>query len=271
VAERSELTGLLDQLIDNADQALLTAKQWGRNRVIAYTKMSAHSTVLAGRFPNQWLDNITAADVMLPFTLSIQPHDSAKIVADYFLKTQFEMLPVTNHEGKLTGMISETDFIAMIGQIEHWVSPIKRLVLTNVASYPVDTPIRKIIDFLNRSAIRRVMIVRDKMLVGYICRSSLLRWLRNQWALMSGKHSDIIPDLSSRETFVNNLRTAAAALKEELVHLDEVITDNENTEGLQADHEHMVSVVSQCQDMMEQVLKYSSILTQNSSEIIPPS
>ena len=269
VAERSDTTGLLDHLIDCADQALLAAKEWGRNRSIAYSEVLANAAGHAGHFTTQLFDNVTAGEVMIPFTLSIQPHDSAATVADYFLKTRFETLPVTDHEGKLVGVVSETDLIAVIGQLEKWASPIKKMVFPNVASYPVDTPIRKIVDFLNRTSVRRVMIVQDDVLVGYISRTPLLRWLRNQWAAGSGKFSDIIPEVSSREMLASNLRTAVDALKGELNNLDSIITDTGDVMEIIPDRGRMVSVVSQCQDIMDQVLKYGAISTQDDSAVLP--
>ena len=193
VAEKTEQTGLLEQVIDRADQALLAAKEWGRNRCISYSEVLADISSRTGHFSMELFDKVTARDIMNVFSLTIRPHDSAAVVAEHFLETQFETLPVTDHEGNLLGIVSETDIIAMIGQIERWVSPIKNLIFPNVASYPADTPIRKIVDFLNRTSLRRVMIVEDNVLVGYICRSQLLDWLRNRWATSSGQHHEIVP------------------------------------------------------------------------------
>ena len=270
VAERTESTGLLDHLVDRADQALLAAKERGRNRCISYSEVLADAAGDTGCFAAQLFDNVTAGEVMIPFPLSIQVHDSASMVADYFLKTRFEMLPVTDYEGRLIGVISETDLIAMIGQLEQWVSPIKKMVFPNVSSYPTDTPIRKIINFLNRTSVRRVMIVQDEMLVGYISRTSLLRWLRNHWAMQSGQYNDIIPDVSSREMLADNLRSAVETLAVELANLDTIVTDDGSPEFVIQDRKRIVSVVSQCQDAMDEVLKYGSIPTTLDSALMLP-
>ena len=280
VAERTESTELLDHLIDRADQSLLAAKEWGRNRCVSYSAFLADASTSTGQLTQQLLDTITAGEVMIQFPLSIQPHDSIAVVADYFLKTRFEMLPVTNHEGKLIGAVSETDIIATIGHLEQWVSPIKKFVNPNVVSYPENTPVRKIVDFLNRTSVRRVMIVQDGALVGHICRTPLLRWLRNQWATASGKHCDIIPDASSREVLTDNLHIAIEALKAELTHVDSIVLDDGTKEDstkedgtkefVMQDRRRMVSLISQCQDAMDQVLKYGSIPTINDSAMLLP-
>ena len=268
VAERTDSTELLDHLIDRADQALLAAKEWGRNKCVSYSEILADASGNMGHFTHRLLDDITAGEVMTPFPLSIQSHDLVAIVADHFLKTRFEMLPVTDHERKLIGTISETDIIAMVGHVEQWVSPIKQFVNPNVVSYPVDTPVRKIVDFLNRTSVRRVMIVQDGVLVGHICRTPLLRWLRNQWAAASGQHGDIIPHVPSYEILAGNLRSAIDELKEELANFDAVVADDDIEEVAVQNRRRMISMISQCQDVMDQVLKYGSIPTVHDSDIL---
>jgi len=269
VAERAESTVLIDHLVDHADQALLAAKEWGRNRCVRYSEIFADSYGGKGHYAQKLLENITAEEVMIPFSLSIQAHDSAAMVADFFLETRFEMLPVTDHEGKLIGVVSETDLIAMVGHAEQWASPIKGVVFTNVASYPVDTPIRKIVDFLNRTSLRCVMIVRDGTLVGLISRTSLLRWLRNQWAMTTGQYNDIIPNVSTHDVMVRNLRSAIDALKEELTIFDSIATGSDNEDISMGDRGRIVAVISRCQDAMNQVLKCGSLPTATDSGILP--
>ena len=259
VAERTESTRLIDHIIDRADQALLVAKERGRNRCICYSKMSADTSGEGGFFPQQMPRHITAGEVMIPFPLSIQPQDSAATVASYFLETRFDTLPVTDDEKSLIGTVSETDLITMVGQEEPWTSPIKKLVSSNAASYPANTPIRTIVDFLCRTTYRHVMIVRDGMLAGYISRPMLLRWLRNHWATVSGKYDDIIPNTLSRDMLDCNLRTAVERLKEALAHLDDVLADSGGENLTTQNRERMVSAISQCQDAMDQVLKYGSL------------
>ena len=275
VAERTESTELLDHLIDHADQALLTAKTWGRNRCVAHSEIIAGASGKAGNLAQHLLDEVTAAEVMLPFPLSIRTSDSIATVADYFLKTRFETLPVTDHEGKLIGVVSETDVISMVGRMEHWVSPVKSLVFPNVASYPTDTPIQKIIDFLYRTSVRRVMIVKNDILVGYICRTPLLRWLRNQWAVTSGHYDSIVPNIPTHEVLESNLSAAIEALKKELAGFDTTIADNPIADNhcrssVIPNRARLASIISQCQDVMDQVLKYGSIPTTNDSAILSP-
>ena len=266
VAERTGSTEVFDHLIDRADQSLLAAKNWGRNRCVAYSAISADAAG-SGHFLQHLFDNAAAGDVMVPFPMSVQPHDSAAVVAEHFVKTRFEMLPVTNHDGKVIGAVSETDVISMVGHMEQWISPIKHLVNPNVVSYPVDTPVRKIVDFLNRTAVRRVWIVQDGTLVGYVCRTLLLRWLRNRWSMSCGRHVEIIPDVPSHKMLPANLQSSINALRMELATFDGVVSGDN---GFAAqDNERVVSMISQCQDVIDQVLNYDLISSTHNSPIQP--
>jgi len=179
-------------------------------------------------------------------------------------------LPVTDHEGRLIGVVSETDIISLVGQAEHWAGPIKNMIFPNISSYPADTPIQKVIDFLNRTSVRRVMIVQDGILVGYISRTPLLRWLRNQWAMMCGRHDEIIPNSSSSEELTYSLSTAIAELTKELHDLDAVITTSGDQEFVIQNRTRIVSLISRCQETMDHVLKYGSIPTTWDSVILLP-
>ncbi|MDR0520414.1 MAG: diguanylate cyclase [Planctomycetaceae bacterium] len=276
VAERTETTEFIDHLVDRADQALLAAKEWGRNRSVGYSEILAGSAGEAAKISEQLFGNVTAKDVMIPFPIAILPHDSAAVVADYFLKTRFDTLPVVDDAGHLIGTVSETDLIVLVGQTDQWTDSIEHLVVPTVISYPIDTPLRRIVDFLNRTSVRQVMIVQDKVLVGYISRTPLLRWLRNQWAAMSSQYGKIIPDNSAREVLVYNLKDAVNLLMKELTALSGLIESSEQanqTEGKEnefiiPDRIRLVSQVSQCQDLLDQTLKYGSIPTTEDSTIL---
>ena len=245
IAERTETTGLLDHLIDRADQSLLAAKEWGRNRSVSYSELLEEIRSDSGLFAIELFDGATAKDVMVPFPLSIKPQDSPASVADHFLSSRLETLPITDPDGKFVGVVSETDLIGMIGQIERWTAPIKHSIFPNVASYPAETSIRKIVNFLSRTSARWVMIVHDGKLAGYINRSVLLRWLRNHWAVHSGLQDDIMPAIPSDNTIENNLGQAIDALKKELE-----CVSSDCPEITKQDRLRLIAALSRCQGMM---------------------
>ncbi len=260
IAERMEDTAFLDQLIERADQSLLFAKESGRNRCVSFSEtIAVHSGSDSGVHAlNDLFSGILAGDVMMPLTLAIGPHESVASVVDFFLKTRIESLPVVDGNEQLIGMVSEKNFISLIGNTARWQEPIGDLVTPNVISYPMETPVRIIYDFLCRVTARQILILDGKTPVGFINRTALLRWIRNKWATESGQFEKIIPNTSVREMPYDNLWKAIDALQHELTVLTEMITDRNDNDSEEVDRSRIVLLISQSQDIMDQVLKFSS-------------
>ncbi|MGL6225099.1 MAG: diguanylate cyclase [Thermoguttaceae bacterium] len=203
IAERMEDTLTLDQLIERSDQALLLAKETGRNRCLCFSKMNEVGTD-SEHAPELWMlrdifrDRL-AADIMLPFTQFVNINDSVAQVADFFIQTQLEQIPVLNSEGDFAGIIAEKNLINVIGNTARWAEPVGDLVNTNVITYPAETPLRVIFDFFCRVSARQIFIVKNKKTVGCLSRGILLRWMRKTWALLSGNSSLIVQTIE-RET-----------------------------------------------------------------------
>ena len=255
VAERMADTAFLDQLIERADQALLFAKESGRNRCVSFSETlavhpGADSDVCA---LNHLFRNVTAGDVMTPLTLTINPQESVASVVDFFLKTRIESLPVVNADGNLIGMVSEKNFISLIGNTARWQEPIGDLVTPHVISYPIETPIRIIYDFLCRVSARQILVVDGKVPVGFINRTPLFRWIRNKWATENGDFMSIVPNTSVRELPYHRLSESIDALQKELSVLQQTI-GNDSEESI--DRNRIVLMISQSQDIMDQVMKY---------------
>ena len=266
VAERMDDTAFLDQLIERADQALLFAKESGRNRCISFSETLA---ILSGDTGDGYtlhhlFDGMTAGDVMTPLTLTIGPQESVASVVDFFLKTRIESLPVVDDNEQLIGMVSEKNFISLIGNTDRWQEPIDNLVTPNVISYPVETPIRVIYDFLCRVSAQQILIVDGKTPVGFVNRTPLLRWIRNKWATDSGVFSKIIPNTSVREIPYDRLNDSIDALQSELTALKEIVSLG--SDHKEVDRGRIVLLISQSQDIMDQVLKYSGSPSINNEE-----
>lgn len=261
IAERMDDTALLDQLIEQADQALLFAKESGRNRCIRYseTVASESSPIPMKCGVASLFSGVTAGDVMTPFTLTINAQETVAAVVEFFLKTRIESLPVVDDQDHLIGMVSEKTFIPLIGNVARWTEPIGDLVTPNVISYPVETPLRVVYDFLCRVSARQVLLMQDRTPVGFINRTPLLRWLRNQWAISCNRFDDIVPNSSIHEVPFQDLRSAMGSLKEELERLETLIDAGEREDVENRDRSRLVMMISQTQDIMDQVLKFSSI------------
>ncbi|MDR2115326.1 MAG: diguanylate cyclase [Planctomycetaceae bacterium] len=272
VAERMEDTAFLDQQIERADQALLFAKESGRNRCIRFSETIASETENVHGTCDliELFSGVTAGEVMIPFTLSISPKETVASVIDFFLRTRIESLPVIDDNNHLIGMVSEKNLIPLIGNLSRWQEPIGDLVTPNVISYPVETPLKIVFDFLCRISARQILLVQGKTPVGFINRTPLLRWLRNRWAVFCGHFNEIVPIISVRDIPVQNLKDSIEVLMKELAVLDETLSNRDNDENWEKNRNRIVALISQCQDVMDQVLKYSASHSEPDSENLSP-
>ena len=196
VAERLDGMTLLDQLVEHADQALLFAKESGRNRTVKYSDVvvDCYDPHVVHPSHQMLFDGITAGDVLMPLVMTVNINESIATVADFLMKTRIEALPVVDDHGDLLGFISEKNLLAVVGDKERWQDGIRDFVTRAIVVYPPETPLKVIYDFLVRVSKRRVLIVKGNKPVGYIARDLLLRWLRNRWAFIHLRQPDEIPD-----------------------------------------------------------------------------
>lgn len=262
VAERLDSTASIDQLVEHADQALLFAKESGRNRTIRY------SDVLADTYdPNavhhshhMLFDGITAETVMIPLVITVHKDESVATVADFFLKTRVESLPVVDDNGDFLGFVSEKSLLAIVGDRERWQDSIQDLISKAIVVYAPETPLKAIYNFLVRVSMRRVLIVKDKKPLGYIARNLLLRWLRNRWAFVHSPLTDIVPLAEKDIQIPTVIEYQIDYLLKELDKIREVFAsygydlDDGNMRLRMHKIHETVSLASKAQEVLEQIL-----------------
>ena len=170
-----------EQLVDLADQALLVAKQSGRDRVVPFQAVNDSSILRshAEQGPSALFRGVRARDVMTTVVAGLNWEDDLWCASQFFLRFRIGSAPVVNNEGKLVGIISETDLMSIMLWPDWWSTKIKDVMKTNVVFYEEDAPVLAIYEFLCRVAIRRVIVVDEDRPTGVISRSSLLRWFCN--------------------------------------------------------------------------------------------
>ncbi len=185
VAERMRRAENGESLVDAADQALLVAKETGRDRMTRFTSLGDYITDLTGQRdePNP-LDGLLARDIMAPAMLCLREDDTVQRVADFFLQLRLESAPVVDDEGLLIGIVSVTELMMLTASGCGWHQRVGEVMKSAVICYSEDTPVKEILAFLARVSIPRVIVVEKGCPTGIISRDHLLRWFRN-WIAVS--------------------------------------------------------------------------------------
>ncbi len=255
VAQRCDETATPHELIDRADQALVCAKQSGRDRVVQFNSMceAGRSDLQDGTQTQDLFAGVVAADVMTPLIACLHEDQTVGNAAEFFLRSRINSVPVVDRSGQLTGMLSEKDLLAAMVSLDCWRLPVREVMKPNVIWYAETAPIRRIYEFLCRVSLRRVVIVRHGHPVGTISRGALLRWFRNL-VVSSGRIADpqsLEPGQSGLPLGRQNLLQTAAELERQALALQETVSDQANS--LSA----AVGPATRMQELLEDVLAHS--------------
>lgn len=249
-----------EQLIDQADQALLCAKRTGRDRVVTYGSLNQQVDLdLSESHRRQDLfEGIRAEHVMTPIVAPLYGDETVEQVAAYFLRSRISSAPVVNEQGQLVGIISEKDLMESITCRENWNRPISQLMRPHVITYPIDAPVRTIYEFLCRVAMRRVIITDQGVPVGAVSRASLLRWFRN---LVLAEQMRGQENLWADETPETVIQTALTRIAQETEKIERTLT--ERPPDLAA---YLVGAASRIQELAVDILAFASAIEAKGSD-----
>jgi len=211
-------------LVDMADQALLAAKQSGRNRVACYSNLTettqlkveedGPATVLRGR---------VARDAMTTIIMPLNASSPIASATGYFLRFRIGSAPVVDDEGKLVGILSEKDLLAIMLEPDWWKSSVGNVMKENVVSYEEATPLITIYDFLRRVSVRGVVIAHEGKPVGMISRSGLVQWVINAVSTYLVDQTDLAHRSLSTEELRDNMQQMSRELQFQSSRLDDSV------------------------------------------------
>ncbi len=182
VAEKLNDTNSPERLTELADQALMTAKQAGRDRVIRFSALRDKMFDLRGvALPIGPLHSVLARDVMSAAVFCPRENDTVRQTADLFLQMRINSAPVVNEVGLVVGIIGESDLLERTALGCGWNDRIRDVMRADVVCYEEETPVQVVFQFLARVSLPRVVVVHRGRPTGVISRATLLRWFRN-WA-----------------------------------------------------------------------------------------
>ena len=146
--------------------------------------------------------NYSAADVMTRDVVTVHPDDTLRHAAKLMLDRGVAGLPVVDVQGRLVGVVSETDLIrtdeAAEKRVGRWLdiladgeelSPeflsaidrVNRPVGSVMNNRPITigehTPLREVAELISRDNIRRALVVTNGKLVGIVSRRDLVKAL----------------------------------------------------------------------------------------------
>jgi len=146
-----------------------------------------------------------ARDVMVRGVISVGPDIPVQIAANAMVRNCVSALPVIDIHVKLVGIVSEGDLIRRVeigterrrplmssdAQAKEFVkSHAKRVsdVMTReVITAQPETPLREIVNLMEKHSIKRVPIVRNGKIVGVVSRSNLIQALASAKPLLEAK------------------------------------------------------------------------------------
>lgn len=188
VAEATEDAATVEALIDRADQALLVAKQSGRDRVVRYSSLCDEFALPHAEALDCPLQGVVARDVMASPVATLRKDATMAQAAEFFSHYRINAAPVVAEDGTLAGIVSEKDLLSVMLLPDAWSRSISEIMKHNVVTYDESTPVKKIYDFLCRVSIRRVLITCEGRPTGVVGRADLLRWF-HCWLQLNGRVS----------------------------------------------------------------------------------
>ncbi|MGD9126452.1 MAG: diguanylate cyclase [Planctomycetia bacterium] len=258
VSERREDTQTYEEMVDYADQALLCAKQSGRDRVIAFQSLCRSDDVdISESSFRDVFNGVTAEHLMIPVIACVQQERSIGDTIEYMLESRISSSPVINDKGEMVGIVSDKDLMSAMVSHESWNQPIREIMRTNVITFEPETPAEAIYEFLCRVSVRNIPIVRNSRPIGQVSRRSLLWWFRNLIVTETGEeHLPDTEDASGQQTKFSRdrLLTAVEMMRMLIEDVEARVTESEGVEWTSA----IVGNVTRLQDLSSEVLANSS-------------
>lgn len=247
-----DMVGEPDRLVKMAEEALLVAKNSGRDRVVGHSSLDDMEKMGQTRDEaHDLFGPVTAGDVMTHLMAGLNKNLPIGSAAEYFLRFRIPSAPVVDEEGNLVGILSERDVMGVMLWPNWETTRVEQVMKTNVITFETSTPVMKVYEFLCRVPIRAVVIVEEGRPTGILSRSSLVRWFTNASRTQRiDKQQDVPAALTGgpREQASN----VALALQNEVERLSRTLASS-NQDAMTA----VVGGASRMQELMNDLLAVS--------------
>ena len=119
-------------------------------------------------------------DFMTKNPLSVSPETEIMRAVHLLVTKDISGLPVTDAQGRLVGILTERDCIAVAlqaGYFDELGGRVEQYMTTPVETVEPDSSLMDLAELFTRSPFRRCPVVEEERLVGLICRRDILRAL----------------------------------------------------------------------------------------------
>jgi CBS domain-containing protein len=117
-----------------------------------------------------------AKNIMTRDIITVTPTMTVKNLAMTLIKNQISGAPVSSRDGKIVGIVSESDIVAKKGK------DVKAIMSKKIISVGEDTAVEEIARLMTMQKIKRVPVMRGERVVGIVSRADIVS------AIARGEH-----------------------------------------------------------------------------------
>ena len=117
-----------------------------------------------------------AKDIMTKDVITVPPSMIVRDLAMTLIKNQISGVPVADKNGKIVGIVSESDIIAKKGK------QVSAIMNKKVVSIGADTPVEEIAQTMTTYHVKRLPVMNGRKLIGIVSRADIVS------AIASGEH-----------------------------------------------------------------------------------
>lgn len=194
-----------NQALSRALHALHDAKRSGRDYVVCWGQYDDERRRWAQQMSSgNPFASCVARDVMTPFSLALSNADTLTHAQNVFQQTRLEVLPVSDAQGRLAGIVDREAVAAAVATATHAAQPLEPLVLHDLPRLSEGSSLEAVIDqFVAEDQPLLIVVSADERALGCIARDRFLNLVKpiETQALSGSEYSSrtdylVVPDFA---------------------------------------------------------------------------
>ena len=161
-----------EQALGLAEQALMIAKQSGRNRVVGAGHMAAITSRRSGGGSDP-LRSAAVRDIMTSNVVSLTRHETLEAASEFLQACRLSALPVIDSDGQLLGLASQSQLEEHLAEPSLTPKSVGEILAAETPCYEEDATVQTLFEFFQHNEAERVEIVVGGRPTGFVTRGSL--------------------------------------------------------------------------------------------------